>query len=87
MNQSRPNKTLEKQLSHAIKGMLCPVHSMAPSLKLLADTEEVQVEACCPFFKKDIMIIGERIRKDFLYRAEKTRERIEREKIEREKRK
>lgn len=44
-----------------------------------SENEEVVVEACCPFFKKDVMIIGERMRKDFLYRAEKTRERLERE--------
>ena len=31
------------------------------------------------FFKKDVMIVGERLRKDFIYRDEKTRERLERE--------
>lgn len=44
---------------------------------------EVQVEACCPFFKKDVMIMGERMRKDFLYRDLKRREREERERLKR----
>ena len=82
MNQSRSTKNIEKQILLSIKGMQCPVHSKLPTLKLVSENEEVQVEACCPFFKKDILIIGERIRKDFLYRAEKTKERIEREKKE-----
>ena len=45
------------------------------------ENEEVQVEACCTFFKKDVAIIVERMRKDFLYRDGKTRERLERERL------
>lgn len=86
MNPVRPNKNLEKQIQQAIKGMQCPVHSKPASLKMDNENEPVQVEACCVFFKQDIIVIGERIRKDFLYRAEKTRERIEKEKLEREER-
>jgi hypothetical protein len=79
MKLKRPNKALQEQIRSAVKGMLCPVHSKPAQISMESENEEVQVEACCPFFKKDITIIGERIRKDFLYRAEKTRERLERE--------
>jgi hypothetical protein len=44
-----------------------------------SETEPVRVEACCPFFKNDMVLIGERMRKDFIYREEKAKERIERE--------
>jgi hypothetical protein len=43
------------------------------------ENSEVQVEACCPFFKKDVFNLGERMRKDFLRRDEARREREERE--------
>lgn len=55
------------------------MHNKPAKITMESENEEVVVEACCPFFKKDVMIIGERMRKDFLYRAEKTRERLERE--------
>jgi hypothetical protein len=79
MKLKRPNKALEQQIKLAVKGMHCPVHNKPALVTMESENEEVKVEACCPFFKKDIAQIGERIRKDFLYRSEKTRERIERE--------
>jgi hypothetical protein len=75
----RPNKALEEQIQQAVKKMLCPVHAKPAKIIMDDENEEVKVEACCVFFKKDVTIVGERIRKDFLYRAEKTRERLERE--------
>lgn len=79
MNLKRPNKALEKQIKEAVKKMSCPIHNKTALVTMPSENEEVQVEACCEFFKKDIMVIGEKIRKDFLYRDQKTRERLERE--------
>lgn len=80
MNLPRPNKKLEALIQQSIKKMLCPVHNKAATITMPSENEEVLVEACCSFFKKDIMLIGERMRKDFLYKEEKTRERIEKQK-------
>ena len=79
MKLKRPNKKLEEQIKQAVKNLACPVHGKPAKISMESETEEVQVEACCPFFKKDVMIVGERLRKDFIYRDEKTRERLERE--------
>ena len=79
MKLKRPNKKLEEQIKQAVKNLACPVHRKPAKISMESETEEVQVEACCPFFKKDVMIVGERLRKDFIYRDEKTRERLERE--------
>jgi hypothetical protein len=79
MNLKRPNKILQEQIRVAVRKLACPVHNKPAKITMESENEEVVVEACCPFFKKDVMIIGERMRKDFLYRAEKTRERLERE--------
>jgi hypothetical protein len=79
MNLKRPNKILLAQIREAVKNMRCPIHAKPAVVNMESENEEITVEACCPFFKKDILIVGERMRKDFLYRAEKTRERIERE--------
>ena len=75
----RPNKKLEQQIKQKIKGQLCPIHRKEASISMESETEPVLVEACCPFFKNDIVLIGERMRKDFIYREEKAKERIERE--------
>jgi hypothetical protein len=75
----RPNKNLEAQIRTAVKNLRCPVHGKPAEITMESENEEVEVNACCSFFKKDIKIIGERIRKDFLYREQKTRERVERE--------
>lgn len=80
MNLPRPNKKLEEQIRQAVKKMLCPVHNKAAIITMPSENEEIVVEACCSFFKNDITIIGERMRKDFLYKEEKTRERIEKQK-------
>ncbi len=61
--------------------MLCPIHRKSALIKMDCENTEVEVEACCPFFKKDVLIIGERMRKDFVYRDQKRREREERERI------
>lgn len=79
MKLKRPNKLLLEQIQRAVKGMLCPIHSKPATIAMESENEEVSVNACCPFFRNDIFIIGERMRKDFLYRDEKTRERLERE--------
>ncbi|MBL7933445.1 MAG: hypothetical protein JNL60_16180 [Bacteroidia bacterium] len=79
MNLKRPNKALEKEIKEAVKKMHCPIHNKPAEINMPSENEEVQVEACCAFFKKDIFVIGEKIRKDFLYRDQKTRERLERE--------
>ncbi len=61
--------------------MRCPVHQKEASISMDDEESEVVVEACCPFFKKDVFTIGERMRKDFLYRDTKRREREERERL------
>ncbi len=79
MNLKRPNKKLEEQIKQAVKKLKCPIHSKEASISMADEEAEVQVDACCVFFKKDVFILGERMRKDHLYRDEKKRERIERE--------
>ena len=79
MDLKRPNKKLEKQIMDAVSLMMCPIHRKPAKVTMESENEPVKVETCCPFFKNDVTIAAERIRKDFLYRDEKTRERIERE--------
>jgi hypothetical protein len=79
MKLKRPNKQLQEQIKQAVKNLRCPIHNKAATISMESENEEVVVEACCIFFMKDVSIIGERMRKDFLYKAEKTRERLERE--------
>lgn len=78
-NLKRPNKKLEQQIQQTVKSELCPIHRKPAKISMESELEPVTVEACCTFFKNDIFIIGERIRKEFLFREEKTRERLERE--------
>jgi hypothetical protein len=59
--------------------MRCPIHNKTAEISMEDENEEVTVKACCAFFEKDVRIVGERMRKEFLFRAEKTRERLERE--------
>lgn len=61
--------------------MLCPIHHKPAQVKLESEDEEIVVEACCPFFKNDVFVTSERIRKEFLYKDQKTRERLERERV------
>ncbi len=84
MDLKRPNKKLEQQIQMAVKPLRCPVHNKPATIKMESENEAVVVDACCPFFKKDVMIVGERMRKEFIYKAEKTRERLERERKRRE---
>ncbi len=79
MNLKRPNKALEERIRQAVKTMECPIHRKPAKIAMESENEPVVVEACCIFFKNDVSLVGERMRKDFLYKAEKTRERIERE--------
>jgi hypothetical protein len=79
VNLKRPNKKLEEQIKQVVKKMTCPIHNKQATITMDDENAEIQVEACCPFFKKDVFIAGERMRKDFLYYDEKTRERLERE--------
>ena len=79
MQLKRPNKNLEKEIQEAVKKMSCPLHRKEAAVSMPSENEPVLVEACCAFFKKDVLVVAERMRKDFLYRDEKTRERLERE--------
>jgi hypothetical protein len=79
MKLKRPNPALETEIKNAVKKLICPIHRKTAVISMDDENTEVKVDACCPFFKADVMVIGERIRKDFIYRAEKTRERLERE--------
>jgi hypothetical protein len=84
MSLKRPNKKLESDIRDAVKSMTCPIHRKNALVSMDDEKEPVKVEACCPFFKNDVLVIAERIRKDFLYREEKTKERLERERRKRE---
>jgi hypothetical protein len=79
MSLKRPNPKLEQEIRKAVKGVVCPVHKKEATVKMESETEPVTVDACCLFFKNDITLLAERIRKDFIFRDAKTRERIERE--------
>jgi hypothetical protein len=81
MKLKRPNKKLEDQIKQAVKGMACPIHQKESEVSMESETEPVAVKACCSFFKNDITVIAERIRKDFVYRDQKTRERLEKERV------
>jgi hypothetical protein len=83
MNLKRPNKQLEEQIKLAVKKLSCPIHSKQATISMDDENSEVQVEACCPFFKKDVFTLGERMRKDFLRKDEARREREERERKKR----
>lgn len=80
MNLKRPNKKLELQIQQAVKKLKCPIHNKEVSITM--DNEEAEVvvgDACCVFFKNDVFILGERMRKDFLFKDQKMRERLDRE--------
>lgn len=79
MHLKRPNKKLEAEIRKAVKGILCPIHRKEATTAMDDENEPVKVEACCAFFSKDILVIAERMRKDFLYKDAKTRERLDRE--------
>ncbi len=81
MNLKRPNKNLEQQIQLVVKTMLCPIHNKPAQIAMPCENEEVEVQACCIFFKNDVVTAGERMRKDYLYKAQKTRERVEKERI------
>lgn len=78
MSLPRPNKTLEQAIQKEVAKHVCPIHRKPAAVAMPDELKEVQVTACCPFFSKDITIIAERMRKDFLYRDEKRRKREER---------
>jgi hypothetical protein len=79
MKLKRPNKALEAQIKMVIRKMSCPIHRKEAVVSMDDEEAEVKVEACCIFFQKDVFVAAERIRKDFLYRDEKRREREERD--------
>lgn len=80
MKLKRPNKALEADIKTAVKKMICPVHRKEAQISMDDEESEVVVTvACCPFFKKDVFNLAERMRKGFLLRDEKRREREERE--------
>lgn len=75
----RPNKSLEIAIRKEVAKFSCPIHRQSATISMPDENKEVEVVACCVFFKKDITTLAERMRKDFLYRDEKRREREERE--------
>ena len=79
MNLKRPNKKLEQEIKQAVKKLRCPIHHKEAQITMDDEEAEVQVEACCVFFKKDVFTVAERMRKDFLYYDQKTRDRLDRE--------
>jgi hypothetical protein len=80
MKLKRPNKALEAQIKAEVQKLSCPVHRKQAQISMDDEESEVVVsETCCPFFKKDVFNLGERMRKGFLLRDEKRREREERE--------
>jgi hypothetical protein len=81
MNLKRPNKKLESSIKKETGAMVCPIHRLHAEVAMEDENTVVEVKACCPFFKNDVFIVAERLRKDFIYKAEKTRERIERERL------
>ena len=81
MNLKRPNKKLEVSIIKAVKPLTCPIHRLGAEVSMEDENSEVVVKACCPFFKNDVFVIADRMRKDFIYKAEKTRERLERERL------
>lgn len=83
MSLKRPNKKLESFIRETVKDMTCPIHRKHASVSMDDEKEPVKVETCCPFFKNDVLVVAERVRKDYLYRDEKTRERLERERKKR----
>jgi hypothetical protein len=79
MNLPRPNRKLEQTIQQEVKKLVCPIHNKTAEITMPDENKDVIVKACCPFFAKDVTIVGERMRKDFIYKAEKTRERLDRE--------
>ncbi|MBL7900438.1 MAG: hypothetical protein JNK73_00430 [Bacteroidia bacterium] len=81
MNLKRPNKKLESAIKKEVGALQCPIHRLKAEVSMDDENTAVEVKACCPFFKNDVFIVAERMRKEFIYKAEKTRERIERERL------
>jgi hypothetical protein len=81
MNLKRPNKKLEATIKKQAGALKCPIHQLHAEVSMEDENTAVVVKACCPFFKNDVFILAERMRKEFIYKAEKTRERIERERL------
>lgn len=81
MNLKRPNKKLEASIKKETGALRCPIHRLQAEVAMEDENTAVEVKACCPFFKNDVFVLAERMRKDFIYKAEKTRERIERERL------
>lgn len=75
----RPNKALEQKIIRETARMSCPIHNKTAQVSMPDENQPVEVKACCKFFEKDVQTLAERMRKDFIYRAEKKREREERE--------
>ncbi len=79
MNLKRPNKKLEAAIKKEVGALRCPIHRLQAEVSMEDENTEVEVQACCPFFKKDVFVIADRMRKDFIFREQKTRERLDRE--------
>ncbi|MCU0359780.1 MAG: hypothetical protein MUF75_03520 [Bacteroidia bacterium] len=81
MNLKRPNKKLEASIKKEVAALQCPIHRLKAEVAMEDENTALEVKACCLFFKNDVFILAERMRKEFIYKAEKTRERIERERL------
>jgi hypothetical protein len=81
MGLKRYNKALELKIQNETKKISCPIHNKIAQVSMPDEDTAVEVDACCVFFKKDIFTLADRIRKDYIYRALKTSERIERERL------
>ena len=79
MTLPRSNKSLETSIKKEVARISCPLHHKQATVSMPDENKEVEIEACCSFFTRDVKIVAERMRKDFLYKAEKTRERLDRE--------
>ncbi len=81
MSLKRLNKALELKIQNETKKISCPIHNKIAQVSMPDENSVVEVNACCVFFKKDVFTIADRIRKDYIYRALKATERIERERL------
>ncbi len=81
MGLKRLNKALELKIQNETKKISCPIHNKIAQVSMPDEDSVVEVNACCVFFQKDIFTIADRIRKDYIYRALKTTERVERERL------
>jgi len=57
----KTSKSLQDKITEATKGIKCPIHSKLPEIKVNSNTEEIDLNCCCPSFKTDIKIITDKV--------------------------